>query len=391
MNRRFGLFVSDDSRAAFNAFLEKVFVSQAQETYEVALSREETDPLYVQLTASASEDSQNCLVAMVDITERKQAQEYREKLLVRRQGINSLQQSLLEPAPLDVKLRRVTDGIVRLFDADFCRIWLIRPGDLCQGKCIHAEAEDVPHACRCRDRCLHLLASSGRYTHIDGQGHRRVPYGCYKIGRVASGEDHKFLTNDAPHDPRVHNHQWARELGLVAFAGYQIRVPGADTLGVLALFAKHPIDESEDTMLDGLSSAVALVVEQATVQKSLREEKDYTQNIIRSMADMLVVVAPDGTIATVNEATCQSLGYPERELIGQPATLLLEEEEEEEEEEEDTAQSILRHYPLPVKRTVLQRLVKQGAVTNVEKSLRTKSGERIPVLLSGAIMRDTRG
>ena len=188
-----------------------------------------------------------------DITVQKQVEEERKKLLVRRQGINLLQQSLLEPTPLEEKLRRVTDGIVRLFDADFCRIWLIRPGDLCQGECIHAAAEDGPHVCRYRDRCLHLLASSGRYTHIDGQTHRRVPYDCYKIGRVASGEDHKFLTNDAQNDPNVHNHQWARELGLISFAGYQIRVPDGETLGVLGLFAKHPIDESEDAMLDGLS------------------------------------------------------------------------------------------------------------------------------------------
>jgi signal transduction histidine kinase/CheY-like chemotaxis protein len=43
---------------------------------------------------------------------------------------------------------------------------------------------------------------------------------------------------------------------------------------------------------------------------------------------------------------------------------------------------------LPVKRTVLRRLVREGSVSNVEKSLRTKTGDRIPVLLSGAIMRD---
>jgi PAS domain S-box-containing protein len=244
-----------------------------------------------------------------DESERKRAQEYRERLLARRQGINLLQQSLLEPAPLEDKLRKVTDGIVRLFDADFCRVWLIRPGDLCQGKCIHAEADDGPHACRSRDRCLHLVASSGRYTHIDGEGHRRVPIGCYKIGCVASAKEHTFLTNDAPNDPRVHNHQWARELGLVSFAGYQIRVPGEDTLGVLALFSKHPIDESEDAMLDGLSATAALVVQQATAQEALREAKNYTDSIISSMTEMLVVLSPDGTIATVNEAICRSLGY----------------------------------------------------------------------------------
>ncbi len=25
---------------------------------------------------------------------------------------------------------------------------------------------------------------------------RRVPFGCYKIGRIAAGEDAKFITND---------------------------------------------------------------------------------------------------------------------------------------------------------------------------------------------------
>jgi PAS domain S-box-containing protein len=68
------------------------------------------------------------------------------------------------------------------------------------------------------------------------------------------------------------------------------------------------------------------ISERKRAEETLREEKDYTQNIIGSMADMLVVVAPDGTIATVNEATCDLLGYPEGELIGQPATVLFQEE-----------------------------------------------------------------
>ena len=43
-----------------------------------------------------------------------------------------------DAAPLDQKLESITDGVVRLFDADFCRIWLIGPGDLCEKGCIHA-------------------------------------------------------------------------------------------------------------------------------------------------------------------------------------------------------------------------------------------------------------
>ena len=186
------------------------------------------------------------------------------------EGISLLQRSLLAPAPLEGKLQSITDGIVRLFDADFCRIWLIRPGDRCNASCMHAEVQEGPHFCPNHDRCLHLVTSSGRYTHIDGRGHRRIPIGCYKIGRIASGEEHRFLTNDVQNCPCVHDSRWTRELGLVSFAGYQLRAPDGKTLGVLALFAKHPISADEDAMLDGLGSTAELVIQQTSAEESLR-------------------------------------------------------------------------------------------------------------------------
>ena len=204
----------------------------------------------------------------------------------------------MAPASLDDKLRSVCDAIVRLFDADFCRIWLIRPGDLCEQGCVHAQVREGPHVCRDRSRCLHLLASSGRYTHIDGPGHRRVPFGCYKIGLVAAGEDQKFLTNDVQHDPRIHNHAWARELGLVLFAGYQLQIPKGDRLGVLALFAKHPIFSGEDSMLESLGSAVALVVEQANTEQALRRAKEQLEQRNAALAEANQGKRPIGKCAT---------------------------------------------------------------------------------------------
>jgi len=205
-----------------------------------------------------------------DITVRKQVEEARAKTLRQQQDVSLFQQSILEPASLEVSLKMITDGIVRIFGADSCRIWLIRPGDLCGQGCIHAEALERSPQCRDHDRCLHLLSSSGRYTHTDGKVHRRVPFGCYKIGRIASGKDHRFLTNEVQIDPRVHDHEWARDLGLVSFAGYQLRLPGEQTMGVLALFARQPITSEEDAMLYGLSSTLAQVVQRATSDEKLK-------------------------------------------------------------------------------------------------------------------------
>jgi len=260
-----------------------------------------------------------------DITDRKRIEEEREKILLWQQGVNQLQQSLLATATLEEKLRAITDSIVSIFDADFCRIWLIQPGDLCEQGCVHAEVNEGPHICRYRDRCLHLLASSGRYTHTDGKIHRRVPFGCYKIGRIASDDDHKFLTNDVQNDPRVHNHEWARELGLVSFVGYQLSVTGGKTLGVLALFAKHPISFQEDTILDGLSSAVALVIQRDIAEESLHQTLESLRKAIGTTIQVMVsaVEARDpytaghqSRSADLARAIAKEMGLPKDRIEG---------------------------------------------------------------------------
>lgn len=71
VGRRLGVFVGDPAPADFQAFLEKAFASQAQEVCEVAL-KDGKGPLNVHITATVSQDGQECRVVMVDITERKQ-------------------------------------------------------------------------------------------------------------------------------------------------------------------------------------------------------------------------------------------------------------------------------------------------------------------------------
>ncbi|MGQ9609921.1 MAG: PAS domain-containing hybrid sensor histidine kinase/response regulator [bacterium] len=59
---------------------------------------------------------------------------------------------------------------------------------------------------------------------------------------------------------------------------------------------------------------------EASVQertKELEESRNYINNILESMTDMLIVVDQSGIINTVNKATMDLLGYKEDELIGQ--------------------------------------------------------------------------
>lgn len=80
MNRRFGLFVSETDRPAFNAFLKKVFESKSKESCEATFLKEGNQPFYVHIEARVSEDGQECHAAVADITERKRAEEKIGKL-----------------------------------------------------------------------------------------------------------------------------------------------------------------------------------------------------------------------------------------------------------------------------------------------------------------------
>jgi PAS domain S-box-containing protein len=69
-----------------------------------------------------------------------------------------------------------------------------------------------------------------------------------------------------------------------------------------------------------------LVESFVTMARDLRQttfSKVYVDNILHSMLDGLLVVGPDGSIRTVNAASCRLLGYEERELLGQPVSAFL--------------------------------------------------------------------
>jgi signal transduction histidine kinase/DNA-binding response OmpR family regulator len=214
-----------------------------------------------------------------EVHERKLANERTVRL-------NSLKEKLLSPGGLNEKLTRITECVVKLFNADFSRIWMIRPGDLCNSGCTHADVKDGPHACHNRDHCLHLVAGSGRYTHLDG-GHRRVPLGCYKIGRIASGEDNKFVIPDVTGDPGVHDKEWAKKIGLTSFGGYRLLSETGKPIGVLAFFSKQTITPEEDTLLESLAGTAAQVIQVSTAEKELQKAKETAEIANRAKSEFL--------------------------------------------------------------------------------------------------------
>lgn len=77
---RFGQFIAKEYRSAFTDFLNIVFTGEGTNTCEVALLKEGNIPLFVQIEGRSDEEGQECRLALIDITERKQADELLNEL-----------------------------------------------------------------------------------------------------------------------------------------------------------------------------------------------------------------------------------------------------------------------------------------------------------------------
>jgi PAS domain S-box-containing protein len=77
-NSRFGFFVADEYKPVFNNFLEKLFSSKLRSSCELMLMLEDFNYRYVNLTGIITQNEQQCLITLVDITEQKYIEIYKD-------------------------------------------------------------------------------------------------------------------------------------------------------------------------------------------------------------------------------------------------------------------------------------------------------------------------
>ncbi len=99
--------------------------------------------------------------------------------------------------------------------------------------------------------------------------------------------------------------------------------------------------------------------------------KSYVDNILKSMAETLMVIDPDGTIQRVNQAAISLLGYEHVELVGRPAGDVLEDDVD-----------VL---------SLVKRSGLNDVIRSIDTSVVTKDGRHVAVSLSGSVMRDDDG
>ena len=169
---------------------------------------------------------------------------------------------------LRVILQACAESMVRHFDAALARIWTV----------------DKDH------NVLELQASAGTDTDLDGP-YSRVPVGLFEIGLIAK-EQKPLLIDNVFNDPRILDGVWARNQGMVAFAGYPLLVRES-LVGVMAIFSKNSVSTKT---LDALAS-VALAIAKGIAQKWAEEAWQSTQAELARVARLTTMSALSASIA----------------------------------------------------------------------------------------------
>ncbi len=198
---------------------------------------------------------------------------------------------LTSGSPLPAQLQQCMEAIVQHLDAAFARIWTLH------------EAEAM----------LVLRASAGMYTHLDGE-HGCIPVGAFKIGRIAA-RGAPYLSNNVLDDPEVSDPQWARREGMVAFAGYPLLIEGR-VVGVVALFARHPLADATLAALRSVADQIALGTvraesqarEQAALAEARAERARLEGIFVQIPAAICYLDGPEHILAFANPLYLQLVG-----------------------------------------------------------------------------------
>lgn len=174
--------------------------------------------------------------------------------------------AVTQKQPLPVILQLCAAALVQYLDAVFARIWTANQAE----------------------RVLELQASAGQYTHRDGP-HGRVAFGQLKIGRIAA-EQKAFWTNQVEHEPWISDAAWARREGMVGFIGHPLIV-AEQTVGVLAVFARHPFSEAARSAVAAVSDTIALGIERLRAEAELEQAKEAAEAANRAKSEFLANVS----------------------------------------------------------------------------------------------------
>ncbi len=167
---------------------------------------------------------------------------------------------------------------------------------------------------------LELQAGAGPHARPES-AQSPVPLGSLGVGLIAQ-QRRPHLTNQVGDDVWVGEQTWAREEGMVAFAGFPLLVEG-QAVGVAEVFARRPLSEATIQALGTAANAIALFIHRAKAQEALRQSDERMRQILALALDAIITMDGQGRISGWNSKAEAIFGWRESEAIGQKLAELI--------------------------------------------------------------------
>ncbi|MBF0626166.1 MAG: response regulator [Magnetococcales bacterium] len=165
--------------------------------------------------------------------------------------------------------------------------------------------------------------------------------------------------------------------------------PATRDIPVIFVTAKNSVDDERKGLslgaVDYITKPISPPLVRARVKvhldlkrqrDAITEAKQYTEGILESLSDGLVVLSPHGAILTLNRPACDMLGRAEEEMVGRKLMDCFID---------------WKGTENPFAADRLTRLIHTGRLENTEATLNAGGGQPLEVLVSGSVMRDRTG
>ena len=314
INNRFGFLISDDSKPVFNNLLEILFNSCSKAACEVLISANDDHTKHVLLSGLHYDKDNLCFISMIDITERKQDETYREMS-------REVLQILNEQGDINYSIQRTLEVLKSGTGFDAVGMRLQAGNDIpyrahtgFSGDCMLTEPtllefDKVGKGCDDQYGNISLTCSCGQV--ISGQD--RVNNSCFTPGGSWRTND-SFLSGDVSPKADAGLRRTCNHKGYASVALVPIR-NNEKTVGLMQFSDKRKDQFNPHTIeiLEEIVSHIGAVLMRRQAEETLRKNEELLRTITTNGSDIIIQLDQNGSILYTNRALP---GYTMEKTVG---------------------------------------------------------------------------